>query len=101
MTSLSVTNSFSSLEEQGRELFYPLSLGYEDYYRSSKNLQKQKQALISMLFSMMKIVYRGFNAASYSDPFETSQGHKMKKKMLEKMPDVANSLVHCLFRVMR
>lgn len=99
MTSLSVTNSFRSLEEQGRELFYPLSLGYEDYYCSSKNLQKR--ALILMLLSIMKIVYCGLNAASYSDLLETSEWHKMKKKMLEKMPNVVNSLVHCLFRVMK
>lgn len=90
MTSLSVTNSFSSLEEQGRELFYPLSLKHEDYYCFSKNLHTNwpkcsyYDSLISVLFSIMKIVYCEFSAQSYSDFFEKCQGHKMKKKTVTK-----------------
>lgn len=97
MTSLSVTNSFRSLEEQGRELFHPLSLKHEDYYCFSKNRTTMQILLQSylVLFSIMKMVYCGFNAVF----FEKCQGHKMKKKMLQKkrLYNIADSLFLCCF----
>lgn len=104
MTSLSVTDSFSSLEEQGRELFYPLSLKHEDYYCFPKNLHTSwpkcsyYDSLISIFFSIMKTGYCGFNAESCSYFFEKCQGHKMKQKVLQKwLYHIADALFHSYF----